>query len=83
MKLTNLKEWYTNILGLLIMTFAVTGHYFQWPLKMPVNWWAALFVTVIELGLGVLLMFAHKDVLIQFFIGALNQLLSKIGFKNS
>ena len=67
MKLSNLKDWVTTLLGIIMMTFAVTGYYFQWPMAETV-WQASA-----QFGVGFLLLFADKAKLVEWVQGVISK----------
>jgi hypothetical protein len=67
MKLTNLKDWVTTLLGIIMMTFAVTGYYFQWPMTETV-WQASA-----QFSVGFLLLFADKAKLVEWVQGLISK----------
>ena len=67
MKLTNLKDWVTTLLGIIMMTFAVTGYYFQWPMAETV-WQAGG-----QFSIGFLLLFADKAKLVEWVQGLISK----------
>ena len=67
MKLTNLKEWVTTLLGCLLMTFAVTGYYFQWPMAESV-WQASA-----QFGAGFLLLWTDRAKLVEWVQGLISK----------
>jgi len=67
MKLSNLKDWVTTLLGIIMMTFAVTGYYFQWPMSETV-WQASA-----QFAVGFLLLFADKAKLVEWVQGLISK----------
>ena len=67
MKLSNLKDWVTTLLGIIMMTFAVTGSYFQWPMAETV-WQASS-----QFAVGFLLLFADKAKLVEWVQGLISK----------
>ena len=67
MKLTNIKDLVTTLLGVVIMTFAVTGFYFQWPLCENALQASAQF------AVGFLLLFADKNKLVEWVQGIISK----------
>ena len=67
MKLSNLKDWVTTLLGIIMMTFAVTGYYFQWPMSESV-WQASS-----QFAVGFLLLFADKSKLVEWVQGLISK----------
>ena len=65
MKLTNLKEWVTTLLGCLLMTFSITGYYFQWPIAESVYMASAQF------GAGFLLLWTDRAKLVEWVQGVI------------
>lgn len=47
------KEWYSTILGLILMTFAVSSYYFDWPTVQNI------YQAVGEFGSGLILVFTN------------------------
>lgn len=49
----NFKDKYSTILGLILMTFAVSGYYFDWPTVQNI------YQAVGEFGIGLILVFTN------------------------